>query len=82
MLCWGLLAVRSATTSIKREPFQVVFSSLCSFRKLSVKVHPDRNKDINAEAEFTLVAEAYDTLSNRVWLKICLLCCSCAQSNL
>lgn len=35
-----------------------------AFRKLSLKFHPDRNKDLSAEADFTLVAEAYDALSN------------------
>lgn len=35
-----------------------------AFRKLSLKSHPDRNKDPNAEAEFAQVAEAYDALSH------------------
>ncbi len=34
------------------------------YRKLSLKHHPHRNKDLNAEADFALIAEAYDTLSN------------------
>ena len=34
-----------------------------SFRKLAMKLHPDKNKAENAEAQFREIAEAYEVLS-------------------
>ena len=36
-----------------------------SYRKLSLKYHPDKNQEPGAELKFKQVAEAYDILSDR-----------------
>uniref|UniRef100_A0A915KPW5 DnaJ homolog subfamily B member 9 n=1 Tax=Romanomermis culicivorax TaxID=13658 RepID=A0A915KPW5_ROMCU len=35
-----------------------------SFKKLALEYHPDKNKDPNAQEEFTRIAEAYETLKD------------------
>ena len=35
-----------------------------AFRKLAMKYHPDKNKDVNAEENFKEINEAYEVLSN------------------
>lgn len=37
-----------------------------AFRKLAMKYHPDKNKDVNAEENFKEINEAYEVLSNDV----------------
>ena len=41
-----------------------------SYRKLSLKYHADRNKEITAQENFAAVAEAYDVLSTGNWMLI------------
>jgi len=36
----------------------------CSFRRLSLKYHPDSNTEEESKAEFSRICEAYDVLSN------------------
>lgn len=36
-----------------------------SYRRLSLKYHPDKNQEPGAELKFKQVAEAYDILSDR-----------------
>jgi molecular chaperone DnaJ len=37
-----------------------------SFRKLALKYHPERNREKDAPQKFTMIAEAYSVLSNRI----------------
>ena len=45
----------------------------CSYRKLAIKYHPDKNPSdkLTAEANFKIVGEAYNVLSNDDTRKIC-----------
>jgi molecular chaperone DnaJ len=36
-----------------------------NYRKLAMKYHPDRNKDLKAETQFKEIKEAYETLSDK-----------------
>lgn len=47
--------------------FQTKIDLQCtySYRKLSLKYHPDKNQEPGAELKFKQVAEAYDILSDR-----------------
>lgn len=37
----------------------------CSFRRLALEFHPDKNSSKTAEGKFGAVCEAYTVLSNR-----------------
>ena len=39
-------------------------SITCSYRKLALKYHPDKNKSPDAEEKFKEICEAYDVLSD------------------
>lgn len=53
----------------------MMFVSLCgcSYRKLAIKYHPDKNPNdkLVAEENFKIVGEAYNVLSNKETREIC-----------